>query len=175
LAVLAIFITHGSVYFLREDFFLDDFFAADFFLAVFLPVDLFFAAFFLADFFLAVFFAGDLLFFAGLLRGELLRFVAVFFAGDLLFFAAFFFEAVFFLGTFAPDLRASLNPIAMACLRLVTFFPLPDRSLPRFFSRITFSTFFCAPFEYFAMIIHLSLSINIYASMGGWRMGQLPE
>ena len=31
----------------------------------------------------------------------------------------------FFFGTFAPSRRASLKPIAMACLRLVTF--LPDR------------------------------------------------
>ena len=36
---------------------------------------------------------------------------------------------VFFgLGTFAPARRASLNPMAIACLRLVTFFPEPPRS-----------------------------------------------
>jgi len=33
----------------------------------------------------------------------------------------------FFFGTLAPDLRASERPIAIACLRLVTFFP--DRPL----------------------------------------------
>jgi hypothetical protein len=38
-------------------------------------------------------------------------------------------------------LRASDNPIAIACLRLVTFFPLrPDFSLPFFISRISRST-----------------------------------
>ena len=37
----------------------------------------------------------------------------------------------------APDLRASLNAIATACFRLVTFLPLPDFSVPFFFSRIT--------------------------------------
>lgn len=45
------------------------------------------------------------------------------------------------MGTFAPERRASDNPIAMACFRLVTFFPLrPDRSLPCFISFISRST-----------------------------------
>jgi len=39
----------------------------------------------------------------------------------------FFDDEPFFLGTFAPDCRASDNPIAMACFRLVTF--LPERLL----------------------------------------------
>jgi len=35
-------------------------------------------------------------------------------------------------GTFAPDRRASDKPIAIACLRLFTVFPLrPDFNLPR--------------------------------------------
>jgi hypothetical protein len=56
-------------------------------------------------------------------------------------------------GTFAPFFRASERPIAIACFRLVTFFPdLPDRSVPFFFSRIAPFTDFCAPFEYLAMI-----------------------
>ena len=39
----------------------------------------------------------------------------------------------FFFGTFAPFLRASESPIAMACFRLLTLFPLfPDFSFPRF-------------------------------------------
>src|SRR5271163_2467667 len=41
----------------------------------------------------------------------------------------------FFFGTFAPFLRASESPIAIACLRLVTLPPLPplpERSVPRF-------------------------------------------
>ena len=66
------------------------------------------------------------------------------------FFALLFFAADFFFGTFAPALRASDNPIAIACLRLVTFFPLrPLFSVPLFFSRITFSTFFPAFGLYF--------------------------
>jgi hypothetical protein len=57
-----------------------------------------------------------------------------------------------FRGTFAPFSRASLSPIAIACLRLVT--RLPDRPLfnvPRFLRRIADSTFFEADFPYFAM------------------------
>ena len=61
----------------------------------------------------------------------------------------FFFDDFFF-GTFAPDLRASDNPIAIACLRLFTFFPLrPLFSVPLFFSRIVRATFFCAFGLYF--------------------------
>ena len=39
-----------------------------------------------------------------------------------------------------PSLRASDNPIAIACLRLVTFLPLPLRSLPCFIAFISRST-----------------------------------
>jgi hypothetical protein len=42
-----------------------------------------------------------------------------------------------FLGTFAPFLRASDKPMAIACLRLFTFpplAPLPDFSVRDFFS-----------------------------------------
>jgi hypothetical protein len=47
----------------------------------------------------------------------------------------------FFLGTLAPFFLASERPIAMACLRLVTFFPLrPLLSLPRFISCISVFT-----------------------------------
>jgi len=47
-----------------------------------------------------------------------------------------------FFGTLAPELRASESPIAIACLRLVTFLPeRPDLSLPRFISCIVFLTF----------------------------------
>jgi hypothetical protein len=54
----------------------------------------------------------------------------------------------FFFGIFAPDLRASFKAIAIACFRLVTFFPLPDRSFPSLCSCITFFTFE-RPFEDF--------------------------
>ena len=55
---------------------------------------------------------------------------------------------VFFGGTLAPSLRASERPMAMACLRLVTFRPEPDFSVPRFFSCIAFATFFDAFLPY---------------------------
>jgi hypothetical protein len=49
----------------------------------------------------------------------------------------------FFFGTLPPDRRASLRPIAIACLRLVTFFPDdPERSVPCLRSCIAFFTFF---------------------------------
>jgi hypothetical protein len=74
------------------------------------------------------------------------------------FFATFrFFEAFF--GTFLPLALASDSPIAIACLRLVTF--LPERPLfnvpaLRFF--ITRSTSVDAFFEYFLAIAFLRLS-----------------
>jgi hypothetical protein len=47
----------------------------------------------------------------------------------------------FFGGTFAPDLRASDRPIAIACFRLLTFLPdLPDFNFPRFISCIALPT-----------------------------------
>src|SRR5687767_2988617 len=84
----------------------------------------------------------------------------------LFFFAAFFLvavflRAVFFFGTFAPASLASDKPIAIACLRLVTFFPLrPLLSVPLFFSCMAFSTLSCAFFEYFAIIYCFRLVIQ---------------
>jgi hypothetical protein len=56
-------------------------------------------------------------------------------------------------GTLPPARRASESPIAIACFRLVTFFPeRPLRSVPRFRSCIAFSTF-CEAFRpYLAMM-----------------------
>ena len=55
-------------------------------------------------------------------------------------------------GTLAPALRASLRPIAIACLRLVTFFPeRPDFSVPCFRSCIARFTLLCAFLPYFAI------------------------
>jgi hypothetical protein len=124
------------------------FFAGAFFAADFRAVDLravdvravdvravdFFAPLFLAlVFFALVFFAGD------------------FFAAD--FFAVVFLAADFFGGgTLPPSLRASDRPIAIACLRLVTF--LPDRplfSVPSFFSCIASPTLSDAFFPYVAI------------------------
>src|SRR6266545_5999427 len=53
------------------------------------------------------------------------------------------------LGTRAPFLRASERPMAIACLRLFTFFPLrPLLSVPFLRLRIALSTVFDAPREY---------------------------
>jgi hypothetical protein len=49
-------------------------------------------------------------------------------------------------GTFPPARRASDKPMAMACLRLVTFFPEPDFNVPRFSLCSSVSTFSCALF-----------------------------
>jgi hypothetical protein len=76
--------------------------------------------------------------------------VLLFFAVRPVFFAVFLER--FGAGTLAPFLRASDNPIAIACFRLDTFLPdRPDRSVPFFFSCIALFTDFSAPFEYFAI------------------------
>jgi hypothetical protein len=54
-------------------------------------------------------------------------------------------------GTFAPFLRASLRPIAIACFRLFTFLPDPLSSVPFFRLRIADSTVFPADFPYVAI------------------------
>src|SRR5690349_20077336 len=60
-------------------------------------------------------------------------------------FSSFAVQLSFFCGTLAPFLRASESPIAMACLRLFTFPPLPplpERSVPFFLRRIALATVF---------------------------------
>jgi hypothetical protein len=55
----------------------------------------------------------------------------------------------FLTGTFNPALRASDNPIAIACFLLVTFLPLrPLFNFPRSIARISVSTTFPAAGEY---------------------------
>lgn len=54
-------------------------------------------------------------------------------------------------GTFAPFLRASLNPIAIACLRLVTLRPDPLFSVPFFFRCIADFTRLPAALPYLAI------------------------
>ena len=102
---------------------------------VFFADALFVVVLFVADFFVTVF--------PGLVfRGEVLR--AVFLAAVLRevadFLAARFLPACLpadFPGTFSPSSLASDRAIAMACLREVTFLPLPLFNVPRFLSRIT--------------------------------------
>jgi hypothetical protein len=48
-------------------------------------------------------------------------------------------------GTFAPFSRASESPIAMACLRLLTFLPLLLFNVPRLRRRMALLTVFFAP------------------------------
>src|SRR6185436_237744 len=73
-----------------------------------------------------------------------------------------FFDDDFFDGTLPPSRRASDNPMAMACLRLVTFLPeLPLFSVPRFRSCMAFSTLSCAFFPYFAAIAILLAQADV--------------
>jgi len=68
--------------------------------------------------------------------------------------------AVFF-GTFAPAALASERPIAIACLRLVTFGPdLPLLNVPALRSFIARSTLAEACFGYFRAIMILPLARN---------------
>ncbi len=53
-------------------------------------------------------------------------------------------HAAFLRGTFAPERRASLMPMAIACFRFFTLPPRPDFSLPCLYSCITFPTLFRA-------------------------------
>jgi hypothetical protein len=86
-----------------------------------------------------------------------LVFLADFFLAAFLvvFFTAFFFTAFFFtvfVGTFLPSARASDRPMAIACLRLVTFLPEPPLfNVPALAFFTARATFFAADFEYFAM------------------------
>jgi hypothetical protein len=142
-------------------YFFDDFFAADFLPDVFLVpdflaarffVDLFAADCFVAfrdgDFFADAFFGDDFL--AGVFFAD---FAARFFVADfVLRFLPDAFDALFgFGGTLSPSRRASDSAIAIACLRLVTFLCDPPlRSFPALRSSITFLTFACVFFPYFA-------------------------
>src|SRR5436305_11137655 len=68
----------------------------------------------------------------------------------------------FFFGTFLPSRRASDSPMALACLRLFPFFPLPPLfSVPRLRLRIAPSTFLDAPFEYLRAIPLLRQCLNV--------------
>lgn len=95
-----------------------------------------------------------------------------FLAGDF-FLAADFFEVPFFAGTFPPAFRASDSPIAMACFRLFTAFPLrPLFSSPRFSSCNAFPTLsfdFCPYFAIIKWVDSRSLSQFLCRSNSGTR------
>src|SRR5882724_1489985 len=88
-------------------------------------------------------------------RDPLARNDAVLYFFAFRFFAVFLFFAAFF-GTFLPLARASESPIAIACLRLLTF--LPERPLFKvpalrfFIARLTLAA---APLEYFRAMTFL--------------------
>src|SRR3954467_5735057 len=74
-----------------------------------------------------------------------------------------FFRDLRFRGTFAPAFRAWESPIAIACLRLLTF--LPDRpllSVPALRSCIARFTFFWAVFPYFAIWLLCELTMSLF-------------
>jgi hypothetical protein len=111
--------------------------AVDFFAVVRLVEDDFFED---ADFFEVVdFFEGADVFFVV----DVFFDAVDFFAPDDFFDEDFFDDDFGSGGTFPPSRRASDNPMAIACLRLVTFLPEPLRSFPRFSSCIVFSTLSC--------------------------------
>jgi hypothetical protein len=71
-----------------------------------------------------------------------------------------------FFGTLPPAFLASDNPIAIACLRLLTFFPEPPLlSVPALRSCIAFLTLLCAFLPYLAM----SCLLGLIRGRVGWR------
>ncbi len=80
-----------------------------------------------------------------------------------------------FRGTLAPFSRASLSPIAIACLRLVT--RRPDRplfSVPRFLRRIADSTRFEADLPYFAIAHTSALALASRSPLRNEEPGTYP-
>ena len=122
-----------------------------------LLLDFFDPVFFAPDFFEeADFFADDFLLDVFVLVPDFFEaaFLEVVFFDDVFLLADFFDASLFFDGNLAPFALASLKPIAIACLRLVTF--LPDRPLSSVLSLrrcIASPTEFCAFFEYLAIVI----------------------
>src|ERR1044071_7387894 len=82
----------------------------------------------------------------------------------------------FFLGTLAPERRASDKPMAIACLRLFTRLPeLPLFSVPRLRSCIARSTFSPAFLPYLAMhTLHTGTASHACSMPGPTRGGLRP-
>ena len=80
-------------------------------------------------------------------------------------------------GTFVPARRASEMPMAIACLRLVTFLPdMPERSLPSLNSCKTRETFLLALTLYLDFLERFVdiLALN-FMGVGNERPGQAPQ
>jgi hypothetical protein len=76
-----------------------------------------------------------------------------------------FFDDDFFDGTLPPSARASDRPMAMACLRLVTFLPEPPLfSVPCLRSCMAFSTLSDAFFPYFDAIAKPPAQVGVQGS-----------
>jgi hypothetical protein len=85
------------------------------------------------------------------------------------------FLAPAFAGTFFPALRASDNPIAIACLGLVTFWPLPERSFPFFIACISVSTDFEAAGLYLRVLFVAAFLTAFFAAGIGFFPPALSE
>jgi hypothetical protein len=68
-------------------------------------------------------------------------------------------------GTFAPFDRASDSPIAIACLRLFTFRPLPLLRVPFLRRRIALPTRFDADFPYLRVLFFLPDELRFRAAI----------
>jgi len=74
-----------------------------------------------------------------------------------------------FRGTFAPDRRACDNPIAIACFRLFTLRPEPDRRRPRLRSCIAAFTFLDAALPYLRRLELFRLAMDHLRATKGPR------
>jgi hypothetical protein len=70
-----------------------------------------------------------------------------------------------FRGTLAPFARASERPIAIACLRLFTFRPLPLLSVPFLRRRIVLATLFDAAFPYLRVLFFRPDELRLRAAI----------
>src|SRR4051812_38537813 len=83
--------------------------------------------------------------------------------------------AAFLRGTFAPFLRASESPIAIACFRLFTVPPLPpgpDFNVPRFFLRMALFTVLPAALPYFRPLDFFFPAMSFLLSVSGKSLWQ---
>ncbi len=83
-------------------------------------------------------------------------------------------EAVFWRGTLAPLARASESAMAIACLRLFTFFfERPERSVPVFFSSMTRLTVLPTEAPYFLRLAFFLAAMAQPACVGVLSLAEL--